>query len=60
VASNAEELPCNALRLLESGRGVIAGMLMEMPSDISKLKGKHSKLAKKFEELRRDLDKPAT
>ena len=56
---DTRDLPSNTLRLLETRIGVITRMLMEMPSRISKLKGKYSSLVKRFKELRYDLNKPA-
>ncbi|KAF3064943.1 hypothetical protein GL218_02143 [Daldinia childiae] len=58
VALNAGEEPREALRLLELGRGVISGLLMDMRGDISDLKLKYPKLADKFTLLRDELDSP--
>ncbi|KAH8747717.1 CHAT domain-containing protein [Diaporthe sp. PMI_573] len=49
----------HALQLLELGRGVIAGLLMEMRGDISDLKQQHPSLADEFTSLRDELDAPA-
>ncbi|KAE8447330.1 hypothetical protein EG329_010888 [Mollisiaceae sp. DMI_Dod_QoI] len=46
----------HALQLLELGRGVIAGLLMEMRGDISDLKQQHPGLADEFTSLRDELD----
>ncbi|KAK4031956.1 CHAT domain-containing protein [Parachaetomium inaequale] len=59
TALNAGEEPYHALQLLERGRDVIAGLLMEMRGDISELEPKHPGLANKFKALRDELDKPA-
>ncbi|KAH8723269.1 hypothetical protein GQ44DRAFT_620595, partial [Phaeosphaeriaceae sp. PMI808] len=47
-----------ALELLELGRCVIAGLLLEMRTDISDLKQQHPMLAAEFESLRNELDSP--
>jgi hypothetical protein len=49
-----------ALELLELGRGVIAGHLLEMRIDISALKQLHSELATEFISLRDELDSPTS
>ncbi|RCI10000.1 hypothetical protein L249_8671 [Ophiocordyceps polyrhachis-furcata BCC 54312] len=48
----------HALQLLELGRGVIAGLLMDMRGDLSEVKDKHPALADEFVALRDELDKP--
>lgn len=48
-----------ALELLELGRCVIAGLLLEIRTDISELKQQHPKLATEFESLRNELDLPS-
>jgi methyl coenzyme M reductase subunit C-like uncharacterized protein (methanogenesis marker protein 7) len=58
TALNAGKDAYHALRLLELGRGVIAGLLMEMRGDISDLKQQHSGLANEFTSLRDELDVP--
>ncbi|KAI9770997.1 MAG: hypothetical protein M1840_002701 [Geoglossum simile] len=60
AALNAEKMPCHALQLLESGRGIISGLLMEMRGDISDLEEKHPRLADEFVSLRDQLDSPAS
>ncbi|KAF2185509.1 hypothetical protein K469DRAFT_665117 [Zopfia rhizophila CBS 207.26] len=50
----------NALELLELGRCVIAGLLLEMRTDISDLRGQHPRLAAEFESLRNELDSPSS
>ncbi|KAF2804516.1 uncharacterized protein BDZ99DRAFT_544163 [Mytilinidion resinicola] len=47
-----------ALELLELGRCVIAGLLLEMRTDISDLKQQYPMLAAEFETLRNKLDSP--
>ncbi|PNP51841.1 hypothetical protein THARTR1_07610 [Trichoderma harzianum] len=59
TALSAGKTPEEALQLLEHGRGVIAGLLMDMRSDISHLQLKHPTLAKQFQLLRDELDAPA-
>jgi CHAT domain-containing protein/tetratricopeptide (TPR) repeat protein len=46
-----------ALRLLELGRGVIAGAYFDTRSDITELRNMHPELANKFESLRSELDR---
>ncbi|EWC46494.1 hypothetical protein DRE_04217 [Drechslerella stenobrocha 248] len=48
-----------ALQILELGRGVIAGLLMELRGDISELEKEHPDLAKSFIALRDELDGPS-
>jgi tetratricopeptide (TPR) repeat protein len=49
-----------ALELLELGRCVIAGLLLEMRTEVSDLKQQHSVLAAEFESLRDKLDSPSS
>ncbi|GES61376.1 TPR-domain-containing protein [Aspergillus terreus] len=56
VTLNAKRDADHALRLLELGRGVINGLLVEIRSDISDLRKAHSHLAQDFEYLRGVLD----
>ena len=56
TALNAGREARHALELLELGRGVIAGLLLDLRTDISKLKEQHPKLAQNFEYLRDELD----
>jgi len=58
VALKAGKEPRYALELLELGRSVITGLLMEMRTDISDLKNKHRTIAEEFESLRDELDSP--
>jgi hypothetical protein len=51
IALKAGKEPHHALELLELGRGVITGLLMEMRTDISDLKQNHGEIAKEFESL---------
>ena len=48
--------PSKALQMLELGRGIIAGSLLEMRTDISELRQKHTRLADRFLFLRDHLD----
>ena len=50
----------NALELLELGRCVITGLLLEMRTDISDLKEQYPRLAAEFEFLRNELDSPSS
>ncbi|KAK6356066.1 hypothetical protein TWF718_000440 [Orbilia javanica] len=58
VSLNAGKDAYCTLRLLELGRGVIAGLLMDMRGDVSSLEQRHSDLANKFISLRDALDSP--
>lgn len=55
---NAGNNAYRALELIELGRGVIAGLLLEMRTDISALEKQHAKLAERFSSLRDELDSP--
>jgi hypothetical protein len=55
---NAGKTPDYAFQLLELGRGVITGLLLELRGDISDLKQQHPDLADKFVSLRDMLDSP--
>ncbi|KAI9902249.1 hypothetical protein N3K66_004066 [Trichothecium roseum] len=54
-ALNAGKGPEHALRLLELGRGVIGGLLMDMRGDVTDLALKHPDLAAVFTSLRDEL-----
>ncbi|KAI9896028.1 hypothetical protein N3K66_009097 [Trichothecium roseum] len=56
TALNAGTSPEHALQLLELGRGIIAGLLMDLRWDIGDLKSEHPELAEKFISLRDELD----
>lgn len=56
AALNVGSSAYQALRLLELGRGVIAGLLLETRTDISDLQRQHPKLADEFSFLRDELD----
>ena len=58
TALNAGKDAYLALQLLELGRGVIAGLLIEIRGDISNLKQHHPSLAGEFISLRDELDSP--
>jgi hypothetical protein len=58
VALNAGQDAYEALELLELGRGVIAGLFLEMRIDISTLKQQYPILAEEFKTLRNELDLP--
>jgi tetratricopeptide (TPR) repeat protein len=57
---NAGKEAHHALEPLELGRGIIAGLLFEMRTDISDLEQQHPKLAEEFEFLRDKLDSPTS
>ncbi|PVH71735.1 TPR-like protein [Cadophora sp. DSE1049] len=59
TALNAGKEAHHALKLLELGRGVIAGLLLEIRTDISDLERQHPELAEEFVSLRDELDSPA-
>lgn len=56
TALEAGEDATHALQLLDLGRGVIAGELMDMREDISDLQHQHPDLAQEFVALRDELD----
>ncbi|KAJ5740123.1 hypothetical protein N7533_012907 [Penicillium manginii] len=58
TALNAGKKADHTLKLLELGRGVIAGLLLELRGDISDLKQQHPDLADEFMSLRDTLDSP--
>lgn len=58
VALNAGNSAYDALKLLELGRGVIAGLFLDMRGDISDLKAQHPSLAAEFLSVRDELDSP--
>ncbi|KAL6406818.1 hypothetical protein AUP68_09626 [Ilyonectria robusta] len=58
TALSANKGPYNALRLLESGRGLIPGFLMDIRNDVSDLEQAYPDLAKRFVSLRDELDRP--
>ncbi|RYP62375.1 hypothetical protein DL770_009601 [Monosporascus sp. CRB-9-2] len=58
TALNSGKEAYHALKLLELGRGVIAGLLMEMRKDISDLQQQCPNLADEFISLRDELDAP--
>jgi tetratricopeptide (TPR) repeat protein len=55
TALNAGREAYDALKLLEVGRGIIGGLLLEMRTDISDLKDDYPALADEFVSLRDDL-----
>ena len=59
VALNAAKTPSDAVQALESGRGVIAGSINELRTDVSDLQQKHPQLAKEYVTLRDQIDSPA-
>lgn len=59
TALSAGKQPHHALQVLELGRGVIAGLLMEIRGDISDLRQRHPGLADEFISLRDELDSSA-
>ncbi|CAI6337695.1 unnamed protein product [Periconia digitata] len=58
AAFELEEKPLVALNLLEQGRGVLAASLDEMRIDLLGLEKEHPELAKKFTQLRDELQPP--
>ncbi|KMU89188.1 hypothetical protein CIHG_07122 [Coccidioides immitis H538.4] len=58
AALKAGKSASQALRLLELGRDIIAGLLMEMRGDITDLKEQYPHLADEFIHLREELDSP--
>lgn len=60
AALSADKDPYDALRLMESGRGIISGQLMDLRVDLSRLEQQHPELATEFISLRDELDVPAS
>jgi hypothetical protein len=56
TALNAGKTAYNSLKLLKLGRGVIAGLLLDMRTDLSELEQQHPKLAERYEFLCGELD----
>jgi len=56
ISLNAGNDEYQALKLLELGRCIIAGLLVEMRTDISDLKEQYPRLVEEFESLRDELD----
>ena len=54
ILSSDQNLEC--LRLLELGRGIMAGMYLDTRSDTTDLRKKHPEIAEKFDSLRSELD----
>jgi hypothetical protein len=59
MAFNAGKDVLEALSIIELGRGVMAGLLIDTRGDLSGLRGAHPSLADRFEELRTELDSPS-
>jgi hypothetical protein len=55
-----EDRPARALQVLEAGRAVLLGMLLDTRSDLTDLRAEHPALASRFTRLRELLDRPAT
>uniref|UniRef100_L2FQ71 TPR domain-containing protein n=1 Tax=Colletotrichum fructicola (strain Nara gc5) TaxID=1213859 RepID=L2FQ71_COLFN len=60
IALEADESPVEALKLLETGRGIIAGSLQKIRADILELHRSHPKLAQAFDQLRNLMDSSKT
>lgn len=58
TALSANKGPYDALRLLELGRGLIPGLLMDIRNDVSDLEQAYPDLAERFVSLRDELDRP--
>ncbi|TVY64104.1 putative 30S ribosomal protein S17-like protein [Fusarium oxysporum f. sp. cubense] len=58
AALNAGRGPTAALKFLEQGRGVLTTALEEIRTDVIELKARYPELAKRFAELRVELDPP--
>ncbi|MFF3878277.1 CHAT domain-containing protein [Streptomyces sp. NPDC001978] len=52
--------PSLALQLLEQGRGLLFGQLLDIQSDLGDLRAEAPELARRLEEIGRALDSPAT
>ncbi|EPS45562.1 hypothetical protein H072_457 [Dactylellina haptotyla CBS 200.50] len=60
IALSAGSSPGEALTILEQGRGIVSGLMLEMRTDVSELENKHPKLAEKLVALREELDEPVS
>ncbi|RPB27039.1 hypothetical protein L211DRAFT_780416 [Terfezia boudieri ATCC MYA-4762] len=58
VSLEVGDSPLEALRLLELGRSITNGQLLDYRSDISHLKENYPTLAQDFDSLRQELDSP--
>jgi len=58
MAINAGKGALHALQLLELGRGVIMGFAIDCRSDLSNLMATHPEIARKFGDLRAEIDSP--
>ncbi|KAF3928234.1 hypothetical protein AA313_de0207372 [Arthrobotrys entomopaga] len=56
VALNAKKTELEAFELLELGRGIIAGLLLDLRTDLSELQSLDPKLAEDFISVREQLD----
>ncbi|KAF5712791.1 30S ribosomal S17P protein [Fusarium mundagurra] len=56
AALSANKQPYEALRLLELGRGLISGFVMDIRTDVSELASENPELAKEFNRLRNEMD----
>lgn len=56
----AGKSPSDALQVLETGRGVVASLLLDMRTELSELRQKHPELAQKFETIRDELNTEPT
>jgi hypothetical protein len=59
ISLNAHKDHYRALKILELGRCVLAGLLPDMRTDMSDLREKHPNLALEFETLQTELDSPS-
>jgi tetratricopeptide (TPR) repeat protein len=55
AAISAKKGPYDALRLLELGRGLISGFVMDIRTDVSELELEYPDLAKEFDRLRDEM-----
>ncbi|KAF3797102.1 hypothetical protein GCG54_00009071 [Colletotrichum gloeosporioides] len=56
IATEAGQGPAEALKLLETGRGIIASSLQKIRTDTSELHRSHPKMAQAFNQLRNLMD----
>ncbi|KAM7214006.1 CHAT domain containing protein [Rhypophila decipiens] len=59
IALNAGQSPFQALQLLELGRGILAGSLSELYTDVSELSQRHPDIAARYTRLRNEVDNRA-
>lgn len=60
IALQVGEKASHCLALLEHGRGIISGLVIDCRSDLTDLRAQHPRLFAKFNHLRNEIDTPLT